>query len=357
MLQKDSIPKAVVFGCSGLTLTEKERDFFRETKPLGFILFARNIESPEQVKKLIADLVETQEREIVPILIDQEGGRVARLKPPHWNCYPPAGMIAKLPDEKAKRATYLTARLIADDLRKLGFTLNCSPVLDLLFEGADSVIGDRSFGTDPERVSILGKQSCNGFLDGGISPIIKHIAGHGRATSDSHKALPVVDTDLETLHKTDFIPFKNLKNCDYAMTAHIVYSAVDAKAPLSTSRKTLQKIVRSEIGFNGVLFSDALRMSALTGTVAERAVAVLDAGCDVALHCTGKLSEMKKIAKVIPDLSAETFLKIATAEEKRNSSLKEKEFDRKIARQELEGLVKSVCCGTKEFDPTEHLLT
>ncbi|MHA1538980.1 MAG: beta-N-acetylhexosaminidase [Alphaproteobacteria bacterium] len=355
MPSKNKNIKAIVFGCSGPRLTEEERRFFQKTQPLGFIIFARNIENPAQVKQLITDLNATQERELVPILIDQEGGRVARLKPPHWDSYPAAATLAALPDKEAEEATYLTARLIADELTDLGFTMDCAPVLDLLFDGADSVIGDRSFGTDPERVSILGNKACEGFLDGGISPILKHIAGHGRATADSHKALPVVDTDLATLHQTDFVPFKNLKDYSYAMTAHVVYSTVDKETPLSTSRETLQRIVRQEIGFNGVLFSDALRMEALTGSVAERAKAVLDAGCDIALHCTGDLTEMQEIAAIIPPLPKTTIEKILSAEQKRKATAKP--FNRKTAREALEALVKAAHCDTKKLDPTEHLLS
>jgi beta-N-acetylhexosaminidase len=254
-------PRAVLFGCAGKTLDPHERDFFRDTDPLGFILFARNCETPEQIRSLVADLRASVGRADAPILIDQEGGRVARLRPPHWRLYPSGAQIAAL-GSNAPEAARAAARLIADDLSALGISVDCLPVLDLSFPGADAVIGDRSFGADPDRVAELGRAVCEGLLSGGVLPVIKHIPGHGRGTVDSHFALPVVETPRAALEATDFAPFHKLNDMGWAMTAHIVYSALDAARPATLSPTVIDGVIRRDIGFDGVLVSDDLSMQA-----------------------------------------------------------------------------------------------
>ncbi|HLJ64534.1 MAG TPA: beta-N-acetylhexosaminidase [Stellaceae bacterium] len=316
-----SNPKAVIFGCAGPRLEAEERDFFRDTDPLGFILFQRNCETPAQLKALVAELRDAVGRDDAPVLIDQEGGRVARLKPPHWPSYPAPARIAALPGEKAKEAALVGARLIADDLARLGITVDCLPVLDLPVAGADAVIGDRALGDDPDRVSVLGRAVCEGLLAGGVLPVVKHIPGHGRATLDSHLALPMVDAPRSLLAKTDFAPFRQLRDMPWAMTAHIVYNAIDASRPATLSPMLIREVIRGEIGFDGVLVSDDLSMQALGGALASRAVAALKAGCDLVLHCNGRLDEMMAIAAAIGGMSREAARRVAAGEKRRQSGL------------------------------------
>jgi beta-N-acetylhexosaminidase len=318
-LPKDSAPAAVIFGCAGTTLGAAEKRFFAQTDPLGFILFARNVEDPDQVRALVRDLRDSVGR-YAPVLIDQEGGRVQRLKPPHWRKRPPMGVFVPMAERDialGRRATRLNARLIAAELAELGIDVDCAPLLDLPVPGAHDIIGDRAFGTDPMMIADLGRAVCEGMLDGGVIPVIKHIPGHGRALVDSHLDLPVVETDLATLEATDFAPFRSLRDAPWAMTAHVVYKAIDALRPATTSPVVVQKIIREAIGCEAVLLSDDLSMKALKGDFADRTRATLDAGCDVALHCNGEMDEMTAIASVLRPLTEAALERLARADSMR----------------------------------------
>jgi beta-N-acetylhexosaminidase len=289
-----------IYGLAGKTLTADEAAFFREAKPWGFILFARNIEDPAQVRALTAALRETVDDDRAPILIDQEGGRVARLKPPHWRIRPPAahfGAAYAGNAEGAREATYLNARLIAQELVDLGINVDCLPLLDVPQPGSHDIIGDRAFGPDPALVIDLGRAQIQGLIEGGVLPIMKHIPGHGRAGADSHLALPRVETGPEELSAVDFVTFRSLDSCPMAMTAHVVYDSIDPQRPATTSPKVIRDVIRGEIGFDGLLMSDDLSMKALDGPLNVRAKAALFAGCDVVLHCNGDMVEMTDVAK------------------------------------------------------------
>ena len=294
---------AAIYGCSGHKLTAEERAFFAETKPWCFILFRRNVDSPAQVKALVAELRDSVGRADAPVLIDQEGGRVQRLGPPHWPKYPPGSAYLKAVNDPmaARELVRLGARLIAHDLRELGITVDCVPVLDVPVPGAHDIIGDRAYAQDPATVTQLGRAAAEGLLAGGVLPIIKHIPGHGRAFSDSHHDLPVVETAIEELDAWDFAPFKALSDMPMAMTAHVVFTAVDAKRPATTSKKGI-RLMREHLGFSGLIMSDDLSMKALSGDFAERTRAAQAAGCDVVLHCNGKMEEMAPIAAAVKPL-------------------------------------------------------
>ena len=298
-------PRAVVFGCAGPVLDERERAFFRESDPLGFILFRRNVASPDQVKALITELRASVGRPDAPILIDQEGGRVARLRPPHWPDHPAARSIGELAERapaEGLEAAWLNGRLLAASLHDLGITVDCAPVCDVPVPHAHDVIGDRAFAEDPELVSELARSFCDGLLAGGVLPVIKHIPGHGRAGADSHEELPVVETRRDVLDATDFVPFRRLADLPLGMVAHVVYRAIDPQRPASTSPTVIAGVVRGQLGFDGLLFSDDLSMGALRGSLAVRAREVLEAGCDVVLHCNGRIEEMREVATVTPAL-------------------------------------------------------
>lgn len=298
-------PRAAILGVEGPRLGDAERRFFAEADPLGFILFKRNCENPAQLRELVGDLRASVGRGDCPVLIDQEGGRVARLGPPHWR-HPPAAMtFARLADDdldRAGEAARLNARLIAADLADAGITVDCAPVLDIPVPGAHDVIGERAHGATPDLVATLGRAVCEGLLEGGVLPVIKHIPGHGRATADTHFDLPVVTASEAELQRTDFAPFRLLNDMPWAMTGHVVYAAIDATAPVTTSRTAIDRVIRGFIGFDGLLVSDDLSMNALKGTLGERTRAALDAGCDIALHCNGKLDEMRWVAAASPRL-------------------------------------------------------
>ncbi|MEI6557779.1 MAG: beta-N-acetylhexosaminidase [Rhodospirillaceae bacterium] len=305
-------PRAVVFGCLGTVLGDDERRFFREANPLGFILFKRNVESPEQVKALISDLRAAVGRDDAPVLIDQEGGRVARLRPPDWPAHPPARCIGALAErslDQGLEAAWLNGRLLAAMLHDLGITVDCTPVCDVPVPHAHDVIGDRAFSDDPALVSTLARACCDGLLAGGVLPVIKHIPGHGRARTDSHEELPVVDESRTELDSTDFVPFRALADQAMGMVAHVVYRAIDPRHPASTSPTVIGEVVRQHLGFDGLLFSDDLSMGALDGSPAARAVAVLEAGCDIALHCNGTMAEMREIAAVMPYLEGQAGIR------------------------------------------------
>jgi beta-N-acetylhexosaminidase len=297
--------RAFIAGCSGLELTPDERAFFRDAAPWGFILFKRNVEAPEQVRALADALRETVGRADAPILIDQEGGRVQRMGPPHWRRYPPGrvyGGLAVNDPLAGREVARLAARLIAHDLRSVGITVDCLPVLDVPVPGAHDIIGDRAYAEEPGAIAVLGRAAAEGLLAGGVLPVVKHIPGHGRAAADSHEALPVVHASRREL-EVDFEPFRILSDMPLAMTAHVVYTAFDAEDPATTSRKVVDEVIRGAIGFDGLLMSDDLSMKALSGSFRERTEAALAAGCDVALHCNGNLEEMQAVATGAPSLS------------------------------------------------------
>ena len=304
-----SATAAAIFGCEGTLLKDDERAFFTDVQPFGFILFARNCQSPAQLRSLCDSLCSTVAKTRVPIFIDQEGGRVQRLGPPHWRKRPTARQFGELfernPDE-GREATYLCARLMAHELRESGLTANCTPVLDVPITGAHDIIGDRAYSTNPATVIELGRIVVAGHLDGGVLPVIKHIPGHGRALADSHLALPRVAAPYPELSTHDFVTFRGINDAPIAMTAHIVYEAIDPERPATVSSRVVQTIIRREIGFDGLLLSDDLSMAALQGPLGKRAKSALLAGCDVVLHCNGNLGEMKEVAANVKPLAGES---------------------------------------------------
>ncbi|WP_310540135.1 beta-N-acetylhexosaminidase [Phenylobacterium sp.] len=297
---------ASILGCAGLTLSREEQAFFRDVRPWGFILFKRNVESPDQVRALTEALRACVERPDAPILIDQEGGRVARLGPPHWRRYPSGRAYGDLPanDPLLRREiTRLGGRLLAHDLSALGINVDCVPVLDVPTEGAHDIIGDRAYAKTPEGVAQLGRAACEGLIAGGVLPVIKHIPGHGRAMADSHHDLPVVEASYEDLDARDFAPFRVLSDMPMAMSAHVVYTAVDPRGPATTSKRVISTVVRKAIGFDGLLMTDDLSMKALGGDFTSRARNALSAGCDVVLHCNGDMAEMQAVIAGTRELS------------------------------------------------------
>ncbi len=334
-------PLAAVLGCAGPRLGDEERAFFKAADPYGFILFARNVETPDQVRALVNDLRDCVGRK-APVLIDQEGGRVQRLKPPHWRAAPPGRRFGEVWARDAKRAEQgaaSNARLIAAELMDLGIDVDCLPLLDVPVPGAHDIIGDRAFGETPDVVSALGRAVCQGLRAGGVMPIIKHIPGHGRARSDSHLELPVVDAAHAELSRTDFATFKALANeAAWAMTAHVVYSAIDPSAPATLSPKMIGEVIRGEIGFDGPLISDDLSMKALSGDFAGRTRGALAAGCDLVLHCNGDMAEMKPVVEACEALSD----KAAARLEKAARALAEPvQVDHKALLAEVDGLLRS----------------
>lgn len=320
-----------------MELSDEEKRFFAASNPLGFILFGRNVANPDQVRALVDSLRAVVGRDDAPILIDQEGGRVQRLKPPHWRGAPPAqvfGQLAASDHHVAVQAAKLNARLIADELSALGIDVDCTPVLDLPVPGAHDVIGDRAYATDPDLIAEFGRAVCEGMLEGGVLPVVKHIPGHGRATVDSHLELPLVTASLDELRAGDFRPFAALKDAPWAMTAHVVYQAIDAAAPATCSPRVVQDVIRREIGFDGVLVSDDLSMKALKGGFDVRTRAALAAGCDVVLHCNGDMAEMQAIAGAVTPLSDAAAARIARAAARK---AKPAGFDRETALAHLAG--------------------
>ena len=300
------INKAFIAGCSGHSLTPQERDFFADQRPWGFILFARNIDNPDQVKRLCAELGDAIGESNPPILIDQEGGRVQRLRTPHWSNYPAGAALGALYEydaAKGKRACWLLSRLHAFDLLPLGINVDCLPVLDVPVSGGHDVIGNRAYSDRAETIALLGQCACDGLKAGGVMPVIKHIPGHGRATADSHKELPVVDASRSALEQSDFIPFKRLAGEVMAMTAHVIYTALDKELPATTSPFIINDIIRKEMGFDGLLMSDDVSMHALSGDFSSRTRAIFGAGCDIVLHCNGDMAEMQEVAQSAPELA------------------------------------------------------
>src|SRR6476469_4600357 len=331
--------RAFITGISGLELDAAERQFIAETRPWGFILFKRNIEAPGQVSALVRELRNCLGEADAPVLIDQEGGRVARLVPPHWPAYPPGATFGALYDlDKALglKAARLSARLIAADLIDLGVTVDCLPLADVPVAGADAVIGNRAYGTEPDKVAAIARAVTEGLERGGILPVLKHIPGHGRATADSHFGLPVVDTPKAELERTDFAAFQPLADLPMAMTAHVVFSALDTAHPATTSATIIREVIRGVIGFQGLLMSDDVSMNALAGSIAERTRAIFAAGCDVVLHCNGKLDEMGDVARETPELSGKAMQRAERALAARKAP---QALDRLAARQELDALI------------------
>ncbi|GAA0770663.1 beta-N-acetylhexosaminidase [Roseibium denhamense] len=300
--------KAFISGCAGLSLSQEERSFFEREDPWGLILFARNIQTPAQVKALTADFRNAVGRENAPVLVDQEGGRVQRLKPPHWPKYPAGQLYGDLferNEARALRAARLGGHLIASDLEAVGITIDCLPCLDVRFPDTVDAIGDRALSGDPQVIIKLAREMIAGVLEGGVLPVIKHIPGHGRARVDSHLELPRVTATLEELRMADFLPFKAFSGATLGMTAHIVYEAIDSERPCTQSRAVIEDIIREEIGFDGCLMSDDLSMNALQGDFSERAAATIEAGCDIILHCNGDMGEMEKVAMAVPNLQGD----------------------------------------------------
>lgn len=331
--------RAFITGVLGLELSADERAFIRSELPWGFILFKRNVDTPEQVIRLVQELRDAVDRPDAPVLIDQEGGRVQRLRPPHWPDYPPGALFGRLYDvDRALglSAARLSARLIAADLAELGITVDCLPLADVPVAGADAVIGDRAYGTEPGKVSSIARAVTDGLDQGGILPVLKHIPGHGRATADSHLRLPAVDTPKIELERTDFAAFRPLANLPMAMTAHVVFSALDPAHPATTSATIIEQVIRGSIGFQGLLMSDDVGMNALAGSIAERTKALLAAGCDMVLACSGEPEEMHQVARETPELSGKALARAKAALASRQAP---KPFDRDAARAELDGLI------------------
>jgi beta-N-acetylhexosaminidase len=310
------MPSAFITGLAGPDLLDGERAFLRETRPAGIILFARNCVAHDQIRRLVGDSLAAIGSERALVLIDQEGGRVQRLRPPLGRTLPTAAAFGALyaadPREACAFAT-LAARQTAEDLRALGINTNCAPVLDLPVAGAHDVIGNRAYGTTIEQVVALGGAVAAGLMAGGVLPVIKHIPGHGRATADSHHALPVVNTPRAELEVTDFAPFRALAHLPAAMTAHVLFTAIDDARPASTSPVVTADIIRRDIGFDGLLMSDDVSMKALAGTLRERAAAVLTAGSDVVLHCNGNMAEMEAVAEACPALAGPALARLEAA--------------------------------------------
>ncbi|TNC16286.1 beta-N-acetylhexosaminidase [Methylobacterium terricola] len=305
---------ALILGCAGPTLSPEEAAFFRAARPWGFILFKRNVETPEQVRALTAALRETVGRADAPILIDQEGGRVQRMTRPHWQAYPSGRAYFRAGGPEGGPALAgLGARLMAYDLAQVGINVDCAPVLDVPVPGAHDVIGDRAYGTEPGVVAAFGRAVAEGLMAGGVLPVMKHVPGHGRAGADSHHALPVVEASLAALEAHDFRPFQALADLPMAMSAHVVFRALDPENPATTSATVIREIVRGRIGFDGLLMTDDLSMNALSGSFRDRTAAAFRAGCDVGLHCNGVRAEMEEVAAAAPALAGESLRRAEAA--------------------------------------------
>jgi beta-N-acetylhexosaminidase len=308
--------RAFIAGCSGTTLTPDEVAFFRDAAPWGFILFKRNIDNPEQVRALCDALRETVGQSDAPILIDQEGGRVQRMGPPHWPKYPAGSAYGRVHanDPLVRREiARLGARLMAHDLLAVGINVDCVPVLDVPVPGSHEIIGDRAYGRDPQTVAVLGRAAAEGLMAGGVLPVVKHIPGHGRAFADSHLALPVVETPREELEAHDFPPFRILADMPLSMSAHVVYTALDPERPGTLSPVVIGDVIRGHIGYDGLLMTDDLSMHALSGSFRGRAEAAIAAGCDMLLHCNGVMEEMTGVAEGAPELAGDALRRAEAA--------------------------------------------
>jgi len=323
--------RAFITGLSGLNVSANERAFLREAQPWGLIIFKRNVNTPQQVTELTKSFRDAVSW-AAPVLVDQEGGRVQRLGPPHWPIFPPGARYGAIYDRDVASglaAARLGGHLIAAELSVLGIDVDCLPLADVLVPGGDPVIGDRAYGTEPGKVAAIAGAIAQGLLAGGVLPVLKHLPGHGRASVDSHAKLPVVDTDRATLESTDFAAFRPLASLPLGMTAHVVFSAIDPVAPATTSVTMVREVIRGFIGFRGLLMSDDVSMKALSGTIAERSRAAFAAGCDVVLHCNGDLNEMSAVASQSPELKGEAAQRAAAALAQRKAP---EEFDVDAAR-------------------------
>jgi beta-N-acetylhexosaminidase len=323
--------RAFITGLAGLTVSANERAFLREAQPWGLIIFQRNVSSSAQVSDLTRSFRDMVGWE-APVLVDQEGGRVQRLKPPQWPAYPAGARYGALYDrapEAGLAAARLAGHLIAADLRPLGIDVDCLPLADVPVAGGDPIIGDRAYSSEPGKVAAIAAAIAQGLTAGGVLPVLKHLPGHGRASADSHLKLPVVDTPRATLEATDFAAFRPLACLPLGMTAHVVFSAIDPVAPATTSVTMVREVIRGFIGFQGLLMSDDISMGALSGTLAARSQAALAAGCDVVLHCNGDLREMTQVASVVPELSGEALARADAALAARSAP---EEFDAEAAR-------------------------
>ncbi|WP_092587358.1 beta-N-acetylhexosaminidase [Rhizobium mongolense] len=297
--------KAMILGCSGLSLTPEEKAFYKAERPWGFILFGRNISEPQQIADLVAEMRESVGWH-APVLIDQEGGRVQRIRPPILQHYPSGqalGDIYRRNREQGLRAAWLMSRLHAFDLLKFGINVDCLPVLDVPVEGSSSVIGNRAYGGDPKTVADMGRAAAEGLKAGGVLPVMKHMPGHGRGFADSHHELPVVPVSRDELEAHDFPPFIAMKDELAAMTCHVVFTAIDPDNPATTSSKVIDGVIRKRIGFKGLLLSDDTSMNALAGTIGERAANIIAGGCDIVLHCNGHMDEMQQVVANTPVLA------------------------------------------------------
>ena len=331
-------PRAVIFGCNGPKLLPAEKAFFRDSDPWAFILFGRNVETPDQIRRLTDDLRNAVGRDAL-VFIDQEGGRVQRLRAPHWRTCPPAqdfGALYKDDAAKAKRAVWLNHRLVADELRSVGVTANCAPVLDMPSPGADPIISDRAFASEAGPVIDMAHAAMAGLMSGGVAPVIKHIPGHGRADVDSHKALPVIKAEEHDLEASDYVPFRAFKDAPMAMTAHVVVTHADADTPVTLSAKAMRDLVRGNLGYEGLVMTDDLDMKALSGDLEDLTRRALSAGCDVGLHCNGKMRSMVKVAKGADMLDGESLYRAYMADHCAGAP---DEFDAQNALVELNALM------------------
>ena len=328
--------QAAIYGLEGLALTDDERAFFRDSEPAGFILFRRNCDNQEQMLRLTDSLRDISGRDDVPILIDQEGGRVARMRPPQWPAFPPAERFAdlyRLAPSSAIEAVRANARALGLMLRSVGVNVNALPLLDVRQEGASDIIGDRALGSEPMQVAALGRAVLDGMASAGVVGIVKHMPGHGRALVDSHKELPVVTASAQEL-ETDLEPFERLASAPMGMTAHVVYTTWDAERPASLSPTIIRDVIRERIGFDGWLMSDDLGMEALKGDFASRAAGVVAAGCDVALHCSGIMDEMVAVASAVPPMSGKGEERLARAMATTRLELDRLDFAQEIAKRD-----------------------
>jgi beta-N-acetylhexosaminidase len=334
-----SSSKAFITGVAAPALTPDERAFLRAERPWGFILFKRNIRDKSQASDLVAEIRDLAGRGDAPVLVDQEGGRVQRLQPPDWPSYPAGASFGRIfgrDAAKGLRAAWLSARLIAADLAEIGVDVDCLPIADVPLTGADKVIGDRAYSTDPATVSAIGRAVADGLSDGGVLPVLKHIPGHGRALVDSHHLLPVVDAPREDLEVIDFAPFRALADLPMAMTAHVIFSAFDPVRPATTSATIIAQVIRGLIGFDGLLMGDDVSMNALDGAIADRSRATIAAGCDLVLSCNGKFDEMRAVADNVPELRDDALRRADAALAAKRQP---KPLDVAAARAELDALV------------------
>lgn len=302
---------AVIFGCSGPELTAAERDFYRDADPFGFILFARNVETPDQLRRLTGDLRASVGRD-APILVDQEGGRVQRMRAPHWREWLPPLEQVQRAGKDAARSMALRYRVIAAELRAVGIDGNCAPCADLALDVTHPFLRNRCYSGDPDQVTAIARAVADAHLAGGVLPVIKHLPGHGRSTADTHHDLPTVDLAAADLDATDFAPFRALNDLPMAMTAHVVFAAHDAARP-ATQSPAMIRVIRDRIGFDGLLMTDDLNMQALSGSLSDRAARAIAAGCDIALHCKGDMDEMIAVAAAAGSMCDDTRIRAARA--------------------------------------------